>query len=341
MLRALSISVRKPLSSSSSVCYDECQVRSDCRIKSPLPLDHKLWWKENEDIVRHLLEGGNGSGDCEVFDDANNSSSSSIFFENCFERAYASDAIYQDLFIDTPPCRDTVKLSFELINRYWEIEVTEWGPPTLMTTISNHTKKDDDKYNDNTSEDHQTSNHFANNLNIEAVTVKTLTGGPIFLRVPYAVAQRPRFFFLSSTLFKKSLLLPVPLRNFFDYKYEGWIDLYLRPASDPSVASNSSYGSDSETVDIINNINNSSIKYKDDNDSEDCKNSNWEVYRHDDRIRAFPPKLIRYYTGIDERGCDFIDTLSIIGRLPLISNIFQRFRRGHGKVVQYVATKRN
>jgi len=311
---------RRPLSSSSLSFFSGYQVHCDGSMKSHFHFDHKLWWKENGDIVRHLLEGDNGSVDCRLFDDVN-PSSSPILLKNRFE-VYASDAIYQDLFIDTPPCRDTLKFSFELINRYWEIKVTEWGPPILMTTIPNHNKKNDGKNNETIAEDYHMSNDYANNMDTEAIPGTTTIGDALFLRVPYAVAQQPRFFFLSSTLFKKIPLLSVLRQKVFEYKYEGWIDLYLRPSLCPVPA-------------------NSNINDRDYKDSDDYKNnSNWEVYRHDDRIRVFPPKILRrYIRGIDENGGDIIDMLSIIERVPLISNVFQWFRRGHGMLVQTFAKR--
>jgi hypothetical protein len=211
----------------------------------------------------------------------------------------------------------------------------------MTTTIPNHNKKDDGKHNETIAEDYHISNDFSNNMDTEAIPGTTTIGDALFLRVPYAVAQQPRFFFLSSTLFQKIPLLSVLRRKVFEYKYKGWIDLYLRPSLCPVPANKNSCDSSSPAAGIISNIDNSIINDRDDNDSDDYKkNINWEVYRHEDRIRVVPPKIIRRYIGgIDENGGDIRDMLSIIEGIPLISSIFQRFRRGHGMVVQNFAKR--
>jgi hypothetical protein len=275
--------------------------------------DYKLWWKQNGDIIRQLLEGSNNNNSsCEKFFvdyDAvfnNNSSSSASILpkkqRRPFEQVYSSDAIYQDLFIDTPPSRDTLKYSFELISRYWEIEVTKWGSPVLMMTNPNN------------------KNVIVDDFTGEATTKKTeetvSDDEIIFIRVPYSVTQRPRFFVSYFVLFEKFRSSSDVLRCWFEfafeYKYEGWVDLYLRPKTKllpPSTNSTST-----------------------------TTNNNWEVYRHDDRIRVFPPQAICHYlnkiNNDDENGDDgSMDMLTIVETIPFFYTIFQWFRRVHGRIV--------
>jgi hypothetical protein len=281
--------------------------------------DYNLWWKQNGDIVRQLLEGSNkNNGDCEEFFDddvvvnsSSLSSSSSILLkkrgqQRPIEQVYSSDAIYQDLFIDTPPSRDTLKYSFELISRYWEIEVTKWGSPVLSMTNPNTVCK---------------KNVIVDDFTGEAMTKKTektiSDDKIVFIRVPYYVTQRPRFlisYFVSFDVLRRWFAL--------EYKYEGWIDLYLRPRTKlhpPSTKISSS------NKDYNGNVH-------------DNNNNNWEVYRHDDRIRVFPPKAICHYVNKinndDETGDEgSMDMLTIVETIPFFSTIFQWFRRLHGRII--------
>jgi hypothetical protein len=252
--------------------------------------DHKPWWEENGFVVRHLLEGSdrNDKADDSIcFVDKNNASSPNNIRNN-FERVYSSDAVYQDLFIDTPPCRDAVKFSFELIARYWEIKVIEWGPPTVPL--------------------------YNNNRNVEKIK-RSEQGSrtedcDVCLRVPYTVAQMPRLF--SS---KKSLIWG----KILGFKYEGWIDLYLR-REHPILKRNA------DTTITKNRC----------VDGDASINDTWEVYRHDDRVRIILPKSLQFDNKtIGKDGDSDKDVLSIVETIPLISIIFQRFRSAHGKLVHH------
>ncbi|OEU13788.1 hypothetical protein FRACYDRAFT_242140 [Fragilariopsis cylindrus CCMP1102] len=290
--------------------------------------DYKQWWKQNGDIIQQLLEGSsnnnsnnnnnNNNGDCEdFFDDdvavnsSSLSSSSSILLKKrrrrrLIEQVYSSDAIYQDLFIDTPPSRDTLKYSFELIRRYWKIEVTKWGSPVLSMTNPNTVCKEIAIVDDSTGE--------ATRKKSEKIVPDDKV---VFIRVPYSVTQRPRIsasYFVSFDVLRRWFA--------FEYKYEGWIDLYLRPKTKlhpPSTKINCSNKDDNGNV-------------------HDGNNNSWEVYRHDDRIRVFPPKAICHYVNKinndGERGDDdSMDMLTIVETIPFFSTILQWFRRVHGRIV--------
>jgi len=296
--------------------------RRDVRMLGPkgvFRFNYKIWWEENGDIVRQLLDS---SINCELFNDVANTSSSSILLKRRFEQVYSSDAIYQDLFIDTPPSRDVLKYSFELISRYWEIEVTELGPPVLMIVAENNKVGFQTSYGDFPYGSRCT----------EAPTKKTSSiSDEIFIRVPYSVTQRPRlfvsYFAILSEKFPPSSVLR---RLFFEYEYEGWIDLYLRPKkrlhSDLTNESTATHSSGSSS------INNN-------------KNNHLEVYRHDDRIRVFPPHFVCRYIKVNnnnnnnEKGDNFIDMLTIISKIPLVSTIFKWFRRVHGRIVEYFSNR--
>jgi len=310
----------KSLGSSSPSFLDRSKAYFGSSTKSNVYFDHELWWAENGYIVRHLLEGRDSGDECANFSDGGNDSSlSTIRLRNCFEQVYASDATYQDLFIDTPPCRDTLKLSFHLINRYWEIQVTKLDPPILMKSFPcYHIEKKDKNEN--------------RNKGVEAVVTTEPIGDNIFLRVPYTVTQRPRFFSLSSTMLKRFPLLPMLQWKILEYEYEGWIDLYLRPTGSPEPQIENFDGSSIGST----NMGNRHIITISDNDCNVGKNGDWEVYRHDDRFRVFPPRFLhRYIGGVDETGGDIIDALSIIERIPLVCTIFQRFRWVHGRLLHY------
>ena len=278
--------------------------------------DHKLWWTAHGDIVRYLLNAGNECGDFEVVGDVTKSSSQVTSLRNRYEETYAIDAVYQDLFIDSPPCRDTLEFSFELINRYWEIKIIEWNPPILMTA---------DMKNNERSINRQKSNHFDRNVDVEAmVGERARVSDSLFLRVPYTAKQRPRLSFLPSTFQDKFPSLSFLLGNFFEFEYEGWIDLYVRPASSPTTK-------------------NSDASNGDNNACNDYQSNKWKVYRHDDRLRVYPPRsLARYIHGMNEHmdGGDAIDALTIIEKSAFISTIFQWFRLAHGKTVHHFAMKR-
>ena len=206
--------------------------------------------------------------------------------------------IYQDLFIDCPPCRDTLKLSFELIHRFWEVKITEWNPPSLVATTSSCKMECDNNGNKNTVTPHQESNYFQKK-------------NERILRISYTATQRPRLFLAPSAFYERMV-------NLLEFQYEGWIDLYVRPELTPGC----------------------------DNDNEDydyCDSSNWKVYRHDDRLRVYPPKLIWYYNkDIYEHlnGENAIDILTVIERIAFVSTIFQGFRSLHGKIVHHFARKK-
>lgn len=294
--------------------------RRDVRMLGPNDVfcfDYKMWWEENGDIVRQLLDSCNN---CELSDDVANTSSSSILFKRRFEQVYSSDAIYQDLFIDTPPSRDVLKYSFELINRYWEIEVTELGPVLLMVAQNNKV-------------DCKTSYAISDEL---------------FIRVPYSVTQRPRFFASYFAILPEKFPLSSMLRRLFlEYEYEGWIDLYLRPKKrlhfDLTNESTTALSSGSSSINNNTNNDDNKISSSIKDDKGDVHNNNHlEVYRHDDRIRVFPPHFVcRYFmvnNNNNENGDNFIDMLTIISKIPLVSTIFKWLRQVHGKIVEFFST---
>lgn len=147
--------------------------------KSHLRFDHKRWWKTHGDVVRNLLEGGNND---KVSGNSADHSRKMPLSDGSFEHTYATDAIYQDLFIDCPPCRDTLELSFHLINKYWEIKVIEWNQGTAM----------------------------------EEKGTTSSSNNAVFLRVPYTVKQQPRLSFLPSILRKKLTLLEFEYEGWVD-----------------------------------------------------------------------------------------------------------------------------
>lgn len=235
--------------------------------------DSKLWWRENGDIIRQSLEGGGASfklfdGDDQEEDDIvrnGTSSCSSNLLRRRFEETYSSDVMYQDLFIETPPSRDVLKHSLNIIHQYWEIELNELRLPVVRTMQSS-------------------------------------LSGHVVVRVRYSITQRPRF--LKNMSSKLSLFSSVHRASLFDYKYEGWVDLYLRPTGDD---------------DGIFHFN------------------DWEVYRHDDRFLVYlPPFIYRYINdNSDEKGMKkCTDMLTIIEKIPLISTIFRWFRILHGRMVE-------
>lgn len=312
---AFPVSTRKLSHCSKTQVSVTTQDSPESHIKLHSNFDHKLWWKAHGDIVRYLLNDGNEGSDFELVGDISKSSSQVTSLRN-YEQTYATDAVYQDIFIDSPPCRDTLKLSFELINRYWQIKIIEWNPPILMTA---------DMKNNETSINNQKSDHFDRNVDVEAMVGKRArVSDSLFLRVPYTAKQRPRFSFLPSTFHNKFPSLSVLMRKFFEFEYEGWIDLYVRPASSrTTVSSDGSYG--------------------DNNACDDYESNKWKVYRHDDRLRVYPPKfLARYIQGMNEHmnGGDAIDALTIIEKTAFISTIFQWFRLAHGMAVHHFAMKR-
>jgi hypothetical protein len=110
------------------------------------------------------------------------------------------------------------------------------------------------------------------------------------------------------------------MRTFFEFEYDGWIDLYVRPQVPP------------EPIGITNQRRN-----------DDCESSKWKVYRHDDRLRVYPPKIFQHtnsHTYEHLRRQDAIDALTIIGGIPVASALFQRFRSLHGKIVRHYARKK-
>ena len=178
--------------------------------KSHFNFDHKLWWKSHGDVVRNLLESDRKSSNVGIIDDHAGMAISKAHFEE----TYTSDAVYQDLFIDSPPCRKTLKLSFALINRFWDIKITKWNPPILMSTLED----------DQITLESESSDSMGK--------VASLSNS-LFLRVPYAANQRPRLSFLPMTFWNK-----VPkMKEIISFQYEGWIDLYVRPTAVSSDAS--------------------------------------------------------------------------------------------------------
>jgi hypothetical protein len=322
--RAFPVSTRKL----SQCSKPQFSVASQDNIESHMKLhsnfDHKLWWKAHGDIVRYLLNDGNEGSDVELVGDLSKSSSRVTFPRNRYDETYATDAVYQDLFIDSPPCRDTLKLSFELINRYWEIKIIEWNPPILMTANSNCKMEYDDINNNERSINHQKSDYFDKNIDVEAmVGERPRISHALFLRVPYTAKQRPRFSFLPSTFHVKFPSFSVLMGKFFEFEYEGWIDLYVRPVSSPTTIS-------------------ADVSCGDDNACNDYGSSNWKVYRHDDRLRVYPPIFFaQYIQGINEHmnGGNAIDALTLIEKTAFISTIFQWFRLAHGMAVQHFAKK--
>jgi len=297
----------------------------ECTINLRINFDQKLWWKEQGDIVRYLVGGGNMDDDLEILSEPNNLSSSAAYLRKRFEQVYSSNAVYQDLFIDSPPCRHTLILCFELIHRYWEIEIVECASPTLITTIRNSTTKDDDKHKITNSNHHQeTSHHFEDDVKLKEIRTKPRVGDDVVLRVSYTVVQRPRLSFLQSSAFDQFALFSFVKEKLFESEYEGWMDLYIRPIPAPST----------DRLDDSDN---------DSNYSDDWKIINWKVYRHDDRLRVFPPQFVyRYIRGTnDSMNMDSpIDILTLVEKVPFISIVFQLFRRGHGMVVQHFAKKK-
>ena len=209
-----------------------------------LRFDHERWWKTHGDVVRNLLEGGNNN---KVSGNSADHSWKMALSKDHFEQTYATDVIYQDLFIDCPPCRDTLKLSFHLINKYWEIKIIEWNPPSLMTTSSSCKKGHDDKKSSERSLNHRQLHHSEEGKAVEAKGTTSSSKNALCLQVPYTAKQQPRLSFLPSILRKKLM--------FLEFEYEGWIDLYLRPTSLSRTIS-----SDERII--------------------------WKVYRHDDRFRV-------------------------------------------------------
>ncbi len=270
--------------------------------KLHLRFDHKRWWQTHGDVVRNLLEGGNNY---KVSGNSADHSWKVPLSKDCFEQTYATDAIYQDLFIDCPPCRDTLKLSFHLINKYWEIKVIEWNPPSLMTTSSSCKKGHDDKKSSEGSLNHHQLHHCGEGKAVEAKGTTSSSNNALCLQVPYTAKQQPRLSFLPSILRKKLM--------FLEFEYEGWVDLYLRP-----ISSSKTISSDERII--------------------------WKVYRHDDRFRVDPLSLfIRYNHGIKKlmKVGNAIDALTIIEQTTFISNIFQWFRWAHGVTVHHFAKKEN
>ena len=291
---------------------DKKEENVETIVKPHLNFDHRLFWKAHGDIVRHLLECGTKYSDVEAIGKHTDSSSLTTFPKLHFEQAYAADAIYQDLFIDSPPCRDTLKFSFELINRFWEIKIIEWNAPSLMTTIRKSKMNIGDGNCNEWSINYQKFYHSTEDITTEAIGTRPSLSSAIFLRVPYTAKQRPRLSFLPSTLCNMFPRFSANTEKFFEFYYEGWIELYIRPKS--SSTARSSAGSN-------------------------C----WEIYRHDDRLRVDPSSLfIRYLQGTNKhmKGSNSIDALAVVEQLTLISIVFQWFRWAHGMTVWYVARKK-
>ena len=293
-----SFSKQKLLYSTSRILNsNQDSIESKSKLHSKF--DHKLWWKVNGNIVRHLLEGDIEWND---FDrDGFRRSSLEASLQNRFNKVYATDAIYQDLFIDCPPCRDALELSFKLIDRFWEVKIIEWGPPTLITLFPHYSREN---INDE-------SHHFERNKRLEATEERTNCSINFFLRIPYKVAQRSRLSFLPSFLSMNYPSNSVLMEKISKFEYEGWIDLYIRPVAPSAIWSEGSH-----------------IDVNDEND--DCIRK-WEVYRHDDRIRINFPQCL----SLNRRS--EIDALTIIEKIPVVSTIFRYFRRAHGLVVGHVA----
>lgn len=76
----------------------------------------------------------------------------------------------------TPPLPYAVKFSFEFIALYWEIKVTEWGPPTLMSSAPLYI-----------------SIRNVEEMNQSEQGTRT-EDCDVCLRVPYTAAQMPRLF---------------------------------------------------------------------------------------------------------------------------------------------------
>eukprot|EP00536_Pseudo-nitzschia_multiseries_P005206 jgi/Psemu1/189981/e_gw1.95.15.1 len=314
VLRPL-LTLHKSLGYSSSSISDGCRADVGGSIHSKFDFDHEHWWTENGHIIRQLLDGKYSRSRKVLFNDERNCFSSNNLLGDRFEQVYASDAIYQDLFIDTPPCRDTMKLSFHLIHRFWDVNVTKLDPPILMRSIEcDHNK--------------EAKRNGSTGIKVTTTTTAAAATEPIgnsrCLRVSYTVTQRPRISFLSSNIDKSFKLIQRLQR--IEYNYEGWIDLYLRPKSSQSQTSDTNTG-------MNNNLRTTGFE---DNDPDWVKRNDWEVYRHDDRLRVFPPKVLhRYIANIDQNRENVIDALTIVERTPLISKIFQQLRLVHGKAVHY------
>ena len=257
----------------------EGRNRIETIAKSQFNFDHKLWWESHGNGVRNLLESGTNRSDVGIINDHAKLSKAQ------FERTYASDAIYQDLFIDSPPCRKTLELSFALINRFWSIQIIKWNPPILMSTLEDYKSVLES----------DSSNEVSKSLS-----------GSLFLRVPYTAKQRPRLFLIPTSFWNK---FP-DLKEIVSFQYEGWIDLHIRPTA----------------VSI---------------DSSPDGSSSWKVYRHDDRVRVDPPNfLVPRLQQVNSKAGGTIDALTVVQSIPLISTMFQWFRRAHGEVVCYFAQKR-
>ncbi|VEU40687.1 unnamed protein product [Pseudo-nitzschia multistriata] len=314
--RAVHNSLRSTLDSFS---FPHKETFKGC-INPSVDFDHDQWWAENEYIVKYLLEGSDSGDNTILFSDDGGSFSSSRLLGDHFERAYASDAIYQDLFVDTPPCRETLKFSFQLIHWYWDIKVTSFDPPTLLRSFP---------YYDINSEGAYTKNESAG----ENMLGGTKRDDVIHVvRVPYNFIQQPRLPFLSSHMFERFPLLPALKQKIIEHKYEGWIDFYLRRTA----SSRRDRGS-SETGKYKNCCNTN----RGDRNCANDKNGEWEVFRHDDRLRIFLPNFLRPYISFtSEKVGDRIDALSIIERIHLFSIFFQQFRLLHGKLLHFYLKKK-
>lgn len=267
-------------------------------MKLHLCFDRDRWWKIHGNVVRDLLES---RSNFEIIGNPASPSCQMPTSKDLFELTYAIDAIYQDLYIDCPPCRDTLKLSFQLINQYWDIEIIRWDSPFLMTTSPmNHSEKNSREASFN----HEGSDYSNEDIAMELKGSMSSSNNTIVLRVPYAAKQRPCLSFLPS-IFRKML-------KFLELEYDGWIDLYLRPISLSKATSS----------DIRNNW---KIFRHDDRIRVDPPSLFLRYY----------PGIKKQV-----KGEDVIDALTLIEQTTFISTLFQGFRRAHGIAVQYFAKRK-